>query len=74
MLAHFPYKNSRERKSGKTFEERFINSISKSKTDKMACYLAKICFQTRFRTSFCNISFALLQSTLKRNFLLKTSL
>ena len=48
VFAHFPCKNSRERKSDKTFEDPFINSISKSKTDKIACHLAKICFETKF--------------------------
>ena len=33
-FAHFPYKNSCERKSGKTFEEHLINSISNSNTYK----------------------------------------
>ncbi|CAN7066122.1 unnamed protein product [Brassica oleracea var. botrytis] len=41
----------------------------------IACHLAKICLDTRFFTSFCNISFAYLQSTLSKNFLLiKSSL
>ena len=52
FLAHFPCKNSRERKSGKTFEDPLINSISKSKTDKIACHLAKICFETKFEHLF----------------------
>ena len=47
-FAHFPCKNSHERKSGKTFEEPLMNSISKSNTDKIACYLVKICLETRF--------------------------
>ena len=73
LIAHFSCKNSRERKSRREFESPFINSISKSKTDKIVCHLANICFETMFWTSFWKISFALLQSTWRRIFLLKTS-
>jgi len=48
-------------------------SISKSKTLKIACHLAKICFDAKFLTSFCKISFADLQSTRIKNFWLSKS-
>ena len=73
LRAQFPCRNSRDKKSRREFESPLINSISKSKTDKIACHLAKIYFETIFWTSFWRISFALLHSTRRRNFLLKTS-
>ena len=49
-IAHFSCKNSRERKSRREFESPLINSISKSKTHKIACHLANICFEIMFLT------------------------
>ena len=36
LRAHFPCRNSRDKKPGREFESPLINSISKSKTDKIA--------------------------------------
>ena len=68
-LNHFPWRNSRERKSGKELFSPLINSISKSKLLNKACHLAKICFETKFLTSFSKTLFAALQSILSKNFL-----
>ena len=69
FLSLFPCKNSLVRKSGSELLSPLINSISKSKADKIAYHLAKICLETRFLTSICKISFADLQSMRRRNFL-----
>jgi hypothetical protein len=61
-------KNSQVRKSGIKFSNPLIYSISKSKALKIACHLAKICFDAMFSTSFFRIYFADLQSILRRNF------
>ena len=42
------YKNSRVRKSEILFWIPSMNSISKSKTERMACHRAKICFDAMF--------------------------
>ena len=46
--AHLPCRNSRVKKSGIELDSPLIYSISKSKTLKIACYLAKLCLETRF--------------------------
>ena len=69
----FPCRNSLVKKSGRELSEPFINSISKSKADKIACHQANICLETKFWTSFCKTSFADLQSIRIRNFLRKRS-
>jgi len=73
FVSLFSCRNSLVRKSGRELFTPLIDSISKSKADKIACHLAKICFETRFWTSFCKISFADLQSIRKRNFLINRS-
>ena len=67
-------KNSQVRKSGILFWVPSMNSISKSKTERMACHRAKICFDAMFWTSFSKTCFADLQSTLIKNFWFKRSL
>ena len=52
ILSLFPCKNSRVRKSGRELFCPLMNSISKSKAYKIACHLAKICFDTKFLTPF----------------------
>lgn len=63
-----PCKNSLARKLCKKFEEAFINSILKSKIDKIVCHLAKICFDAIFKISLCRTYFVDLQLIRKRNF------
>ena len=45
-------KNSQVRESGKELFEPLRYSISKSKIERMACHLAKICLDAIFWTSF----------------------
>jgi len=63
-----PCKNFIVRKSSNEFEELFINLMSKSNTESMACHMAKIYFDAMFNTSFCKMFLANLQSICKRNF------
>ena len=44
LRAHCPLRNSHERKSESEFKIPFINSISKSKEEKIVCHLAKDLF------------------------------
>ena len=67
---HLPYRNLRVRKPGIKLVSPLIYSMSKSKTLKIACHLAKLCLETRFWTSFYK-TLALLQSTQIKNFWLK---
>ena len=75
VCVHFEsgVKNSRVRKSGKELLEPLRNSISKSKTERMACHLSKICLDAIFWTSFSRINLADWQSMRRRNFLFKRS-
>ena len=66
-------KNSLVRKSWREFFSPLMCSISKSKHDNNACHLAKICFKTKFWTSFVKTLGAALQSVLIKNFLLNKS-
>jgi len=66
-------KNSLVKKSGRQFFSPFICFISKWKHDNNACHLAKICFETKFWTSFVKTLGAALQSALIKNFLLNKS-
>ena len=61
-------KNSWVKKSEILFWVPSMNSISKSKTKRMACRHAKICFNKMFWTSFSRTCFANLQSILIKNF------
>ena len=68
------YKNSWVRKLGMLFWVPSMNSMSKSKTERIACYRAKICFDAMFRISFSKTCFANLQSILINKFWFKRSL
>jgi hypothetical protein len=66
-LSWWHCKNSRVRKSGMELLIPLMYSISKSKTLKIACHLANICFEAIFSTSFFKTYFADLQSILNKN-------
>jgi len=68
FLLVFPCRNSLVRKSRRELFFPLINSMSKSKAERIACHLANIYFETRFLTSFCKISFANLQYIRSKNF------
>jgi len=48
FVSLLPCKNSLVKKSGCELFDPLINSISKSNTDKIACHLANIYFETKF--------------------------
>ena len=56
------------------FCDPLIYSISKSKTLKIVCHLAKICFEAIFSTSLSITYLALLQSMRNKNFWFSKSL
>jgi hypothetical protein len=62
-----PVKNSRVRKSGRELDSPLINSILKSKIERIACHLANIYLEAIFFTSFSRTSLADLQSIRKLN-------
>ena len=66
-------KNSLVKKSGRKFFSPFICSLSKSKHDNNACHQAKICFETKFWTSFVKTLGAALQSVFIKHILLNKS-
>ena len=76
LVCHYStaFRNSWVRKSGIDFLEPLIYSMSKSKTVKIACHLAKICFEAMFSTSFTITYLALLQSICNKNFWFNKSL
>ena len=69
----FPYTNSLVKKSRRELFFPLMSSVSNPNTNRIVCHLVKICFETIFWSSFYKISFANLQSILKRTFLLYKS-
>lgn len=61
------YKNFRVKRYGKEFLISSICSISKSKEDNKYCHLTKICFETKFLTSFFKTLLAALQYVFNKN-------